>query len=75
MDTGRPKLTRKEAIVVLGDYPDADLRGFDIEGAPDVDALAAEAVAERMEAILRRWPTPDTSAPAPAVPGAPGAAE
>lgn len=32
MEVGRPKLTRKEAIAVLGDYPDADLHGFDVEG-------------------------------------------
>lgn len=46
----RPKLTREEAGEILAEYPDADLRAFDVEGG-DVESLAAEVAARRIEKL------------------------
>lgn len=47
-------LSAAQAKAVLREYPDADLSAFVIEGDPDVDQLAQEAVDETMEAIRKR---------------------
>lgn len=47
-------LSRAEAEAVLAEYPDADLSAFDIEGAPDVDALAVEVAGKSIARVRAR---------------------
>ena len=57
----RPKMTLARAEAVLAEYPDADLTAFDIEGNPDVDALAAEVAGRTINRIRARLNRPHRS--------------
>lgn len=50
----RPRLTQDRARAIVREYPDADLSAFDVDGNPDVNALAAEEAAESIGKLHAR---------------------